>query len=190
VRRPILAAGLLLLVPAAASAVTFSGTWQASGSALADPGLVVAARGAPAFSLRLDPGQSATLPLFRIWTPEAAVGADDLVPRRLDVGIRLDRGGAGSIAGTTAGHRLAGLQWGSIDWRAPLSLAVEGGTLSVSLEDTIFAPGLLGLGRGAAAGADVRANFRYVAPVPLPPGLGLALLACAALGLVRRRARS
>ena len=78
-RTLIVAAALALAAPGAASAVTFSGSWGVSGSALGDPGLVVRASPPGAFSFDLASGASASFNLFRIWSPEAAVGPDDLV---------------------------------------------------------------------------------------------------------------
>jgi MYXO-CTERM domain-containing protein len=186
----VMAAALALALTAApAGAVTVGGTWSVSGPALADPGLVVATS-APSggFSLSLERGQSATLDLFRLWTPEAAVGADDRVARGLSVAFALEGGGAGTIAGTSAGHRGLGMAWGTLDWAAPLSLEVAGGgTLSIALDDTAFNAGFVKLAPGARFGSDVQATFSYVAPVPLPPAGALLLAALAASGLVRRR---
>jgi hypothetical protein len=189
----IAAVALGLALPGAVSAATFSGSWNVSGSALSDPGLVVAASGSPSFSFDLDSGQSTSFDLFRIWSPEADVGSDDMAPRSLDVGFDLSSHGAGgSVAGTTAGHKFLGFQWGSVDWDQPLDIDVGHGTLSVALADTGFNTGFFGLLKGEDFGSNVKATFSYTAPapVPLPAGLGLIAAACGALGLagVRRRA--
>jgi hypothetical protein len=185
------AAALALVAPGAASAVTFGGSWGVSGSALSDPGLVVRTSPAGAFSLDLASGESASFNLFRIWSPEADVGSDDLAARGLSVGFELtshDAGGA--ISGTTAGHKRRGLQWGSVDWSAPLLLDVGTGVLSVELEDTGFNTGFLSLAKGKPWGSDVRATFSYASPVPLPAGFGLVAAGMAALGLLGFRRRT
>jgi hypothetical protein len=181
-----LIAAVLMLAPGAAAAATFAGSWEVSGSALADPGLVVAA-GADggSFAFELAGGQSTSFSLFRLWSPEGSVGADDLVPRGLEVRFGLSGGVGGTVAGTTAGHRLLGLQWGSVDWREPLALELgDGGVLSVALDDAVFNAGFLGLAGGRGLGADVRATFSYAAPVPLPAAAGLLLAGLGALGLL------
>jgi hypothetical protein len=185
--KTLMAAVVLLTAPGAVSAATFAGSWEVSGSALADPGLVVATTpdGGGSFAFELAGGQSTSFSLFRLWSPEGSVGSDDLVPGALDVRFRLSGGASGVVTGTTAGHRLLGLQWGSADWREPLALDLgDGGVLSVVLDDAVFNAGFLALGRGEGYGADVRATFSYVAPVPLPAGAGLLLIGLGALGLL------
>lgn len=193
-RSMLAAAGLLLTLPGIAAAVTLGGSWSVSGSALSDPGLVVTTRPAPGgqFVLSLEDGRAASVDLFRLWTLEGSVGADDRVARLLDVSFGFsgpDLSGSGTVRGTTVGHRELGLQWGSVDWAAPLALDLGGGTLSVTLEDTVFNGGILGLSPGSRLGADVRATFLYTTPVPLPAGAGLILAGLAALGLLARRRR-
>jgi hypothetical protein len=189
-RKSIAAAMLMLAASGAASAATFSGSWEVAGDALKDPGLVVAASpaGGDSFSFELGDGQSTSFSLFRLWTPEGSVGADDLAPRGLGVRFALSGGPSGTLTGSAQGHRLLGLQWGSVDWDAPLALTLgDGGILSVGLDDGAFNPGLGRLSGGERFGADLRATFSYAAPVPLPPAAGLALLGLAALGLLARR---
>jgi hypothetical protein len=179
----------MMLASGAAAAATFTGSWELSGSALADPGLVVAAGpDGGSFAFDLAGGQSTSFSLFRLWSPEGSVGSDDLVPRGLEVRFGLSGGASGAVAGTTAGHRLLGLQWGSVDWREPLALDLgDGGILSVALDDAVFNAGFLGLAGGESFGADVQATFSYTAPVPLPAGAGLLLLGLGALGLLAMR---
>jgi hypothetical protein len=188
--RLLTAALLALALPGAAAAATFSGTWNVGGDALRDPGLVIsttprAERGG-AVSFSLGDGQSTSLNLFRIWTREASVGADDLVPRGLSAGFDFGEA-SGAVEGTTRGHRGLGLQWGSVDWTAPLVLDVGGGRLSVELENAGFNRGAFGLSDGERWGSDVKATFSYTAPVPLPPGLALLMSGLGALGAVRLR---
>jgi hypothetical protein len=184
------AAFLAVASPGLAGAATFSGTWDVSGSALRDPGLVIsttprAESGRPV-SFNLGDGESTSFKLFRIWTRETSVGADDLVPSELSVGFDFD-GARGDVEGTTLGHRALGIQWGSVDWTAPLVLDVGGGLLSVELENAGFNRGAFGLSEGERWGSDVKATFSYTAPVPLPPGFGLLVVGLGALGAVRLR---
>ncbi|WP_297970251.1 VPLPA-CTERM sorting domain-containing protein [uncultured Amaricoccus sp.] len=178
----------ILLAPAA-SAATFTGTWGVSGSALADPGLVVRTSAPGGFSFDLADGQTTSFDLFRIWTDEGDVGADDTAPRALDVAFYLGSA-SGTLGGTTRGHG-GFFQWGSVDWSAPLLLDVGSGVLSIALQNATFNGGVLGLWDGAKHGADVSASFSYAerapAPVPLPAGFGLIALGMGALGLASRR---
>ena len=85
------------------------------------------------------------------------------------------------------------MQWGSLDWHAPLEVALGGGMLSILLSDESFGHGLLGLGKGRRNGANVFARVSYTAgtpaasPVPVPAGLPLVLTGLAVLALLRRR---
>jgi hypothetical protein len=194
VRHGLFALVLALGLPAAASALTVEGSWWLGGEALSEPGLAVrTSRDGGAFDLDLADGGAARFRLFRIWTDERDLGADDRVARVLSAGFALPALGAGgSIAGAVRGREALWVQWGAIDWRAPLEVAVGGGTLSIRLTDRTFNPGVLALGRGRAGGADVFARVSFAAgrsaaaPVPLPAGLPLALTGLGLLALVRR----
>ena len=194
-RHRIFAVVLALALPSAASAVTVQGSWSLGGDALTGAGLEVrASRRAGSFDLDLADGAEARFRLFRIWTDESDVGADDRVASALAAAFDLPEFGAGgSVAGRVRGREALGLQWGSLDWQAPLELAVGGGMLSILLSDETFGRGVLALGRGRQGGADVFARVSYTpgataAPVPVPAGLPLALTGLGLLALIRRRA--
>ena len=189
-RHRFIAAVLALALPSAAPAVTVQGIWSLSGAALGSSGLEIrTSRQAGEFVLDLSDGEQQKLRLFRIWTDEAHVGSDDRLASGLAAGFDLP-GASGSIEGSVRGHGTLE-QWGSLDWKAPLEVAIQGGTLKILLTDQTFGRGVLGLSRGRQSGADVFARVRYVAgvtpsPVPLPAGLPLALAGLGLLALVRR----
>jgi len=188
---------LLLALPAAASAVTVQGAWSLGGEALTGAGLQVRfSRQAGDLDLDLADGAEARLRLFRIWTDESDVGADDRVATALTAMFSLPAIGAGgSVSGHVSGREATGLQWGNVGWDAPLQVAVGGGMLSILLSDQSFGRGILGLARGRQNGADVFARLSYaagptVSPVPLPAGLPLALTGLGVLRLLRRTANA
>jgi hypothetical protein len=190
-RQLIAGAILALALPGAASAVTFSGNWSASGPALADTGLEIetqpGAAGPNAFSWDVNDGETKAFSLFRIFTDETHVNwGDDDVPQALSVNFSLNSHAAsGSVNGTSNGHNILLAQWGSVDWSGPLVLDLGTGLLSIVLNDVAhFNKGLFGLKEGIRHGADITANVSYsaAAPIPLPAGLGLILAGAGALG--------
>ncbi len=189
----LVAAALACLLPGAASALTFTGNYTVTGSALTDPGLVVEVAPNPGtFSFDLDSGQSTTFNIFDIWTSETAVNSDDRVPQSLAVNFNLlSPTGTGILGGESVASGLI-LQYGSVDWSSPLQIALsDGGTLSIALSDATFNWGLFGLTPGQRNGADVFATFTYTSPsaVPLPAGLGLLIAGMGALGAAGYRRR-
>ena len=190
------AAALALALPGAASALSFSGSWDVSGSALTDPGLVV--RTDPTsnhFAFDLDDGRSKSLNLFRIWTDETSIQADDKVPNDLSVGFSVN-GANGPLTGSVAGHSqwfsIFNTQFGSLTFGGPIDLDVGTGILSVALKGVDeFNKGLYGLKKGEKYGGEVSADFSYrensPAPVPLPAGLGLIVAGLGALGFFGAR---
>ena len=192
-RHRLFAVALALVLPGAASAVTVDGSWWLAGDALSGSGLEVrVSRRAGDFGFDLADGAERRLRLFRIWTDEADVGADDRTAASLVAGFDLPAlGRGGSVAGEVRGREALPFQWGTVDWGAPLEIEVAGGTLSVLLSDKAFGRGALGLSRGRRSGADVFASFGFaagtVSTVPLPAGLPLLLAGLGLLGLSARR---
>ncbi|WP_284162908.1 VPLPA-CTERM sorting domain-containing protein [Frigidibacter sp. SD6-1] len=182
------------LFAGAAEAATINATFSLSGSAFSNPGLEVeTSAGSGSFSVTLAQGQSQTLNLFSLWTEEPTVDPDDLVARQISAAFSLTNYTAsGTVNGTTVGTSLFGvLQWGQLNWSAPLTLNYgNGGQLQITLSNGPFNLGFLGLATGALNGLNVTAtitNLVEPAPVPLPAS-GLALLVgLGCVPLVRRR---
>ncbi len=149
------------------------------------------------FSFDLNDGEATSQKLFRIWTDESDVSGADTTPQDLAVDFNVN-GGTGPLTGSVQGHSqwkfIFNSQWGSLDWGSPIELDVGTGILSIALSSIDkFNEGLYGLNSGKKHGGDVYADFSYSASpsqVPLPAGLGLALLGMSALGFfgVRRAA--
>jgi hypothetical protein len=196
----IAAAALALALPAVASAATFTGSFNVTGTAFADPGLVVqTAANTNPFAFDLDDGQSTSVNLFRIWTDETAVSDDDRTARSVDVNFDVN-GATGTLSGESYGANggfLGLFEGGTVDWSNPLALDVGTGTLTVSLFSGLFNPstdfnwGFIDIAEGYKHGADVYASFSYeAAPVPLPAGLALILSGLGALGVVGARRKA
>lgn len=197
--RKLLAALALAAIaaPGIAPAATFSGTFDISGDAFSDPGLVVKTlpKSGP-FSVDLNLGEWKSVKLFRIWTDESDVGADDKVPNAISVLFDvLSHGTSGSLGGTVTGYEGI-FEWGEVTWNNPLTLNFGpggSGQLSIWLTSAIFNKGLLGLKEGKKHGADIYAEFKYEREpqvIPLPAGLLLVLTGTGAVGLLalaRRR---
>jgi hypothetical protein len=185
-RHLIAAAVLAVALPGAASALTFNGSWNISGSALSDPGLVVKTTpGSGTFGFDLDDGESTRFRLFKLWTEETDVGRDDRAADDIFANFTIN-GTSGSLAGTIKGHDAFLFQWGSLDWANPLELDVGRGVLSIALNGIEhFNKGWFGLDPSATK-PKVYAEFSYretsPAPVPLPAGLGLIAAGIGALG--------
>jgi flagellin-like hook-associated protein FlgL len=187
------AAGMVLCLGSAAQSATINGNFLLSGNAFAAPGLELETNASSgSFSVTLAQGQSTTLNLFRLWTDEPQVDADDLVARQITAAFSLTNYVAsGAINGTSIGTSLFGfLQWGRVDWTAPLTLNYgNGGQLSILLNSGAFNLGLFGLSPGSANGLNITATITNLvdpAPVPLPAAGGLLALALGLVGLRRR----
>lgn len=182
------------LLPAAVGAATFTADWSVDANA-SDPGLVVGVYpGAGTFSADLEVGESFTGKLFRIWTDETTVNADDRVatPISVSFGFTSPDIFGGVVTGETVGRSFLGIiQHGELTWDAPLTLnfgAGGSGQVTLALADAMFNTGLFGLSDGKKWGADVYGTLTYnVSPVPLPAALPLLLGGIALIGAVSRR---
>lgn len=186
-------ASLVIATAPAALAATFNGLFSLSGSALHEPGLVMAtSTTGGSVSFQLDTaGQSTSFDLFDIWAAERRVNGNNTRVSSLDAAFDFAGiGASGSATGATTGHG-GPIQYASLAWGAPILLNFgHGGVLSIVLEDANFSYGLLGLGQGQSNGATIRATATLIAaPVPLPAS-GLVLLAAlGGAGAMLRRGR-
>jgi hypothetical protein len=186
---------LVMTAAGVAGAATFTGTWSVHANT-ADPGLVVKTNpGSGSFSHNLNVGDSVTFKLFRLWTDETWVNADDKVAKPIKVAFDFTSpfSFGGEVAGTTVGtSSIFGIiQRGKVDWSGPVSLAFgpeDSGRLTLSLFDASFNKGVFGLTPGYKKGADIYARLTYdVAPIPVPAALPLLLGGLGLLGFAARR---
>jgi hypothetical protein len=177
-------------------AATVQADFALSGSAFTALGLVISTdRTSGSFSYDLTAGQSVTFDLFRLWTNEPTVDADDLAPDSLIAQFTMPAYGAtGAVSGTTRGNTafFGILQFGSLAWGTPLTLAFgNGGSATISLSGGNFNTGLFGLSPGSGSGRTVRATLTLNSePTTVPlPAAGLLLVGgLGAFALARRRA--
>lgn len=186
----------LLLVSASANATIIKANYTVDANAT-DPGLVIETLDVAAnpFTFDLNPGDSQTFDLFRIWTNESSVNGDDSTPMPIAVNFDFLQPATGqtSVDGTTAGRRFLGVfQYGELTWNGPADFVygpLDDGKILLSLSDEIFNFGFLGLG---GRGATVQGTVTLVseATVATPEVFAMFAIALLGLGLVSRRRRS
>lgn len=192
------AALALALAAAPAGAATFTGDYSVS-FRNSDPGLVLQVQDLPGalnFSLN-NVGDTASAALFKVWTNEAAVNADDLVsyPIAVTFGFTGPNAFGGVVNGQSQGSSaLFGLfQNGSINWAGGGSTVLNfgnGGKLLVDLDDVVFNSGVLGLKGGVGHAATICAEFTLLqASVPEPGAWALMIVGFGLVGTAVRRRR-
>lgn len=194
----------VLVLPGAAGAVSFTGSWAVTALNSSDPGLVVEVdpSGGAGTTPGMAVGESISFDLFRIWTTEGSVNAgEDTVPKPIAVRFDFtDPVMSGIAGGSTAGLRIpdsgivsGAVQKGVLSWDGPLVLNFgpqNSGKITIALADAVFNTGVFSLFGGEHFGADVRATLSYdMAPVPVPAALPLLLGGIGLLGAAGRRRR-
>lgn len=198
----------LLLVSASAHATIIEASYTVDANAT-DPGLVIDTLDVAAnpFTFDLNPGDSQTFDLFRIWTSEGSVNGDDSTPKPISVSFDFLRPALGqtSIDGSTVGDTdpafvffgnpvFSGFfQSGVLTWNGPADFFYGpsgDGNIRLSLSDEIFNSGFpFQLG---SQGAIVQGTLTLVAQatVAAPNMIVMFAIAMLGLGLVSRRRRS
>jgi hypothetical protein len=165
------ALGAVLLAAGAADATAFSGSYRLDQINTSDPGLVLAtqnlAGGGMNFSLGAV-GDSVSINLFKLYTPETSVDPDDLVAKPISVGFAFlsPSGVTGAdVTGATKGERLLlGLvQDGVVNWNGAQTYSFgDGGQFLVTLNNATFDKGAFGLRGEAGRGATIAATFTLI----------------------------
>jgi hypothetical protein len=216
-RKFLLTAGVaagLALTAASAHATVFtleSYTVNANiGDANSDSGLTVDIKDLltiPALGKNIDLGTTnpQTFNLFKIYTPETSVNADDLNPVDISVDFAFSAptpNSGATVGGTTQGNLiLFGLfQDGSVSWNGPgiFTWTAPGlanpGEMDITLSNGSFDTGILGLHGGSSAGYVVTAQFDWQhdpsGAVPEPASWALMIGGFGMAGTMLRRRRA
>ena len=196
-RQKISGAVALLLISAGAHATQIQAGYTVDANET-DPCLVIESMDIAAnpFTFDLDPGDSETFNLFKIWTTEGSVNVDDENPMAIAVNFDfiLPEVGSSSVDGETVGNSvLFGLyQEGVLSWNGPADFffgPFGDGHIQISLSDETFNEGVFGLGN---KGSKVEATLTLIADATVSAPGTIAMFAIALLGLalVARRRRS
>jgi hypothetical protein len=164
------------------------------------PGLLInTQRLAPDLHFTLNSvGQTVSSNLFKIYTNETGVGADDLVGQEIKVGFTFTSPAFGGVLeGTTIGERsfLGFFQNGVVHWDNGGNAVFDfgnGGQLQAHLTDTTFNAGVFGLDEGIRHGGTVMADFTLNAmtsAAPEPATWAFMIFGFGAAGYSLRRRR-
>lgn len=137
-------------------------------------------------------GQTASEDLFKIYTNETDVDADDLVGKAIKVMFSFTSPVAfsGSVNGTTTGVASGWYENGHVTWADPVIFNYTGGRLQVTLNDADFNKGKYGLDSGSYDGAKITANFKLLgAAVPEPTTWAMMIVGFFGVGAMVRSSR-
>ena len=190
----------LLLVSAGAQATQIQAGYTVVANET-DPGLVIQNMDIASnpFTFDLDPGDSVTFDLFKIWTNEGTVNGDDedSMPIAVNFDFILPEVGASTVSGDTVGNSvLFGLyQEGMLTWNGPADFfygPFNDGQIQIALSDEEFNEGGFGLNEGKRKGARVAATLTLIndATVAAPGTIAMFAIALLGLGFAARRRRS
>lgn len=164
-----LAAGVALaLLASQAEALTFTGSYTVSplntngvnGLALATSDLTPGPGRNFTFELNTV-GESVAVNLFRLYTPETFIQADDEVPAPLSIAFNFVGGSSGSLHGETRGYVSGNFHNAGLSWQSESQLLFgNGGVLNLAANPAFFNGGENGTTPGIGAGYDVFVFFR------------------------------
>lgn len=192
----------LVVASVGAQATTFAGDYTVNADANENNGLGIQTANlfnlAAGFDLT-SATPSKTVDLFRIWTKEGAINADDFNARDIsvDFAFTLPSAASGSIPGQTVGDAdWFFLGWvnesGVLTWSDSKVFSFGDGTqLQVELQDATFNWGLIDLHDGYKHGANVKATFTLLPAVPEPTTWAMMVVGFGlAGGILRSRKRT
>ena len=191
-------AAATLAIAASAHATSFTGDYRVDKVNTSDPGLVVGVHDLPgAVNFNLDAvGDKATVKLFKLFTAETSVDADDLKSKPIWVGFDLTALGLGAVTGadltgSTVGQKLLlGLvQGGAVNWGAGKVYDFgDGGQILVTLNNATFDQGAFAPRGGLDRAATITATFTLIsASVPEPATWALMIGGFGLAGAALRR---
>ena len=152
----------------AAAAVAFSGNYQVTQLNSTGPGLQVSVApnpGALSFTMADGPSVLNDQQLFKLWTSESAVNADDYNGSTITVKFNFTApaAGTGEIGGVTYGETsLFGFfQNGAVQWSGVATIDFgQYGVLTIKLDDAVFNEGAWwSLNNGQQQGSFITADF-------------------------------
>lgn len=191
------------VVSAADAATVFSGNYEVTELNSSGPGLQVSVSPNPGdvnFTLDAPSFSQSGVQLFKIWTNENSVQADDFNGSSISVNFTFTApaAGSGQVGGVTYGEAsfLGFFQNGAVQWGGPSVIDFgQYGLLTISLSDAIFNEGSWwGLNEGKKYGEYITADFSLAPPmqsaVPEPATWAMMIMGFGLAGSAIRRRRT